>query len=87
MLKIIKQNSGVLGFWGFGVERPGCVASWSNGLDPRDAVTLGRALTARAPLPSENIADINNGDDPHSIEHYLADRRVSGNRRHLDAPS
>ncbi len=70
-------------------ERPGCVASWLNGLDPRDAVTLGRALTAETFAPAiENIADINNGDDPHSIEHYLADRRVDAAIvRHLDAPS
>jgi hypothetical protein len=59
--------------------RPDAVSSWLNGLDPDDAVTIGRSLTA-ATFGSgvDNIDDIDNGDeDPHDIRMYLRDRRIA----------
>jgi len=60
-------------------ERAACVKRWLNGLDPDDAVTIGRSLKETTFGPGvENIDDIENGsDDPHSIEKYLQDKRVA----------
>lgn len=58
--------------------RPGSVARWLNGLDPNDAVTLGRGIKDTNFGPGiENIDDINNGDNPHDIRQYLSDPRIA----------
>jgi hypothetical protein len=60
--------------------RPGCVARWLNATDPRDVVALVETIDARTfggNVDTQNIADIHNGSDPHSIERYLADQRVA----------
>lgn len=61
-------------------ERPARVARWLNGLDPDDAVTIGRALKENFDWTGvENVDDIENGsEDPHSIAMYLRDRRIAG---------
>lgn len=60
-------------------ERPDCVRQWLNGLDPDDAVTIGRGLKETTFGPGiENIDDIENGDrDAHDISMYLRDARVA----------
>nr|WP_314464291.1 hypothetical protein [uncultured Novosphingobium sp.] len=60
-------------------ERPAGVVRWLNGLDPNDAVTIGRALKENADWTGvENVDDIENGSaDPHSIAMYLRDRRIA----------
>jgi hypothetical protein len=60
--------------------RPACVARWLNATDPRDVVALVEKLDARSfggNVDTENITDIHNGGEPHSIERYLADSRVA----------
>lgn len=60
-------------------ERPECVATWLNALDPDDAVTIGRGLKDTTFGPGiDNIDDIENGNrDPHDIAMYLRDKRVA----------
>ncbi len=57
---------------------PGGVTKWLNLTDPQDIVALTEELNADTFLPNiENIADIENDDEPHAIERYLADPRVA----------
>jgi hypothetical protein len=59
-------------------ERPANVKFWLNGLDPDDAVTIGRGLKTTTFGPNiENIDDIENGAEPHDIRMYLRDARVA----------
>lgn len=53
--------------------RPAAVSSSLNGLDPNDAVTIGRSLTvATFGSGIDNIDDIDNGnEDPHDVRKYL----------------
>lgn len=50
------------------------VARWFNGLDPDDAVTLGKPLTAETFAAGiVNKTDIENGEEAHAIKGYFAD--------------
>ncbi len=58
--------------------KPEGVARWVNGADPADFVALRPELTAENFAPDiENISDIANGDESHSIEGYLSDARIA----------
>ncbi len=58
-------------------------ARWLNISDPKDIVATYPTLDKTTFLDGiENIADIDNGDEPHSIARYLSDGRVG---RHLAA--
>jgi hypothetical protein len=58
--------------------RPSSVSRWLNGLDPNDAVTLGRGIKETNFGPGiENIDDIKNGDNPHDVRQYLSDPRIT----------
>jgi hypothetical protein len=57
---------------------PPGVDHWLNVTDQRDFVALEAALDRKTFLDGiENILDVDNGDDPHSIERYLADTTVA----------
>jgi hypothetical protein len=57
---------------------PAGVKSWVNVTDPQDIVALTEKLNADTFLPNiDNISDVENGDEPHAIERYLADPRVA----------
>ena len=59
--------------------RPASVGHWLNGLDPDDAVSIGRSLKNTTFGPGiDNIDDIDNGiEDPHDIRKNLSDRRIA----------
>jgi hypothetical protein len=62
---------------------PRGVSRWFNGLDPDDAVTLGKPLTKETFAAGiVNKVTIDNGDEPHAITGYLRDPDV---RMELDA--
>jgi hypothetical protein len=53
------------------------IARWLNGLDPNDAVTIGRPLGPTAfGADIENIEDVDNGSEPHDVSMYLRDVRI-----------
>jgi pimeloyl-ACP methyl ester carboxylesterase len=57
---------------------PDGVGKWVNFTDKRDIVALSETLDAQTFLDNiDNITDLHNGDDPHSITRYLADPRVA----------
>jgi hypothetical protein len=57
---------------------PTGVKRWVNLTDKRDIVALTETLDAKTFLPNiENLTDLNNGEDAHSIARYLADPRVA----------
>lgn len=57
---------------------PEGVEKWVNITDPQDIVALTEKLNEKTFLPNiKNISDIENGDQPHAIERYLADPRVA----------
>lgn len=57
---------------------PEGVEKWINLTDKRDIVALTETLDEQTFLANiENITDLHNGDDPHSIARYLADARVA----------
>jgi pimeloyl-ACP methyl ester carboxylesterase len=57
---------------------PPGVEHWLNVADQRDYVALEASLDRKTFLDGvENILDIDNGDEPHSIERYLADITVA----------
>ena len=59
---------------------PPCTAHWLNATDRDDVVALVERLdrnTFSASCDIENIDDIDNGKEAHSIERYLADPRVA----------
>lgn len=58
--------------------KPAYVRRWVNGADPADFVALRAELTDVNFGPGiENYADIDNGDDSHSITGYLSDARIA----------
>lgn len=68
--------------------RPSSVQQWINGVDPNDAVAIGRPLTADTFGDGiDNIENVNNGrDNPHDVRKYLSDRRIADSvMRLLDA--
>lgn len=59
---------------------PACTQAWLNATDRDDVVALVEKLdhsTFSASCQIENIANIDNGDNAHAIERYLADPRVA----------
>jgi hypothetical protein len=61
------------------LERPGGVARWLNGNDPRDYVALFERLDEQTfAAEIENITDMHNSrEDAHAIADYLSDPRVT----------
>jgi hypothetical protein len=56
---------------------PSSVQRWLNVTDEEDVVALHARLDGSTFVGGiENLTDIENGDEPHAIERYLADRRV-----------
>lgn len=56
---------------------PATVRRWLNLTDEKDIVALHASLDGTTFVGGiENLTDIDNGDEPHAIERYLADRRV-----------
>jgi hypothetical protein len=57
---------------------PEGVQRWINLTDKRDIVALTETLNGPTFLPNiEDLTDLNNGEDAHSIERYLSDPRVA----------
>lgn len=59
------------------LRQPSGVGRWLNAIDPDDVVGLGRGLVPPFAIGIENLTDLRNGWDSHSIRGYLSDARVA----------